>query len=361
MLRYGCNATAFQILNPGILLWFAPEGDAVVGYVTNGTFRVVAGAPICPRERMLAVMAAFEAEASQEGQAVCYFGVQERLITLLRAERGEVPTLLLGAQPVWTPQNWPGVVARKSSLRAQLARARNKHVRVGRWPAEAATNHPELARCLGEWLETRRAPPIHFLTEPNTLGYLEGRRVYVAERAGRVVGFLLASPVPVRSGWLIEQTIRGEGAPNGTTELLLDVAMRDIAASGYAYVTLGLAPLSRRAPIVPQQHPLWLRVFLHSVRAYGQRFYNFDGLDTFKARFLPETWEPIYAITSEPAISWRTIYAIAGAFIGGAPMPFLGRMVARALRQEARWFARRVGRRGWKIARYALPRQHKGQ
>lgn len=346
MLRYGCNATAFQILNPGILLWFAPESDAVIGYVASGGFRVTAGAPICSTERLLAVMAAFEAEARQEGRSVCYFGVQERMIDVLRAARGPVATMLLGAQPAWNPQSWPQVVARKSSLRSQLARARNKQVRAVRWPTERATSHPDLVRCLEEWLETRRTPPIHFLTEPDTLGYLAGRRVYVAEREGRVVGFLLASPVPLRSGWLIEQTIRGQRAPNGTTELLLDAAMRDIAASGASYVTLGLAPLSRRAPPFPQQHPIWLRVFLHTVRVYGQRFYNFEGLDAFKARFLPETWEPIYAITSEPRISWRTIYAIAGAFSGTSPLRFFGRALERVLRQGAHWFVRRVCQRG---------------
>ena len=37
-----------------------------------------------------------------------------------------------------------------------------------------------------------------FLVEPDTLSMLIDRRVFVAERGGQVIGFLVASPVPLR-------------------------------------------------------------------------------------------------------------------------------------------------------------------
>jgi phosphatidylglycerol lysyltransferase len=63
------------------------------------------------------------------------------------------------------------------------------------------------------------------------------------------------------------------------------------------------------------------------VRLHGARFYNFDGLDAFKAKFNPEKWEPIYAIAEGASFPPRALYAIAGAFSGGAPI----RLVLRAL------------------------------
>jgi phosphatidylglycerol lysyltransferase len=46
--------------------------------------------------------------------------------------------------------------------------------------------------------------------------------VFVAERAGDVVAFLVATPIPARGGWLLEQWPRAPDAPNGTVELVVD-------------------------------------------------------------------------------------------------------------------------------------------
>jgi phosphatidylglycerol lysyltransferase len=173
------------------------------------------------------------------------------------------------------------------------------------------------------------------MVEPETLSELRDRRVFVAERSGhQIVGFTVLSPVPARDGWLVEQIVRGHAAPNGTSELLIDFGMRAVSADGSRYVTLGLSPLSRHAPAAAIRHPTWLRIALSWVRLHGTRFYNFPGLDAFKAKFNPDVWEPIYAIGQGQTFSPRDLYAIASAFSGGAPFRLIARAVAKALRQE---------------------------
>ncbi|HEX6042610.1 DUF2156 domain-containing protein, partial [Longimicrobium sp.] len=274
VLRWGWNAAAYQVLNPGICLWFAAAGDAVAGFVDAPGYRVVAGAPACPHGRLSAVAEELEAGARDEGRRVCYFGAGHRLEEVLRPS----PTharVLLGAQPVWDAARWPAVVDGHASMRAQLNRARNKGVSVEEWPAARAGADPALRRCLEEWLETRGLPPLRFMVEPDVLSRLLDRRVFVAVRDGEPVGFTVATPVPARGGWLIEQWVRGHGAPNGTTERMIDAAMRALAADGARYVTLGLAPLSRHAPEDAGASPAWLRLALAWTRAHGNRFYNF--------------------------------------------------------------------------------------
>ena len=348
VLRYGWNATAYQILNPGIGLWFAAAGDGVVGYVTHAGVRVVAGAPVCEGARLLAVAGEFEGEARAAGERVCYFGAGTRLERALRAGPRR-STVLLGAQPVWDPAHWASIVARRAALRAQLNRARNKGVAVEEWSAERATDAPALRHCLADWLSTRGLPPLHFLVEPDTLSALADRRVFVASRDGTPVGYLIASPVPQRRGWLVEQIIRGRGAVNGTNELLVDAAMRALADARAAYVTLGLSPLSTRARMPDDEadpdHPLWLPLVLAWTRLHGRRFYNFDGLDAFKAKLRPEEWEPIFAIATERRFSVRTLYAIAAAFSAGSPVALVARALAGAARQEVRWRVAAAGGR----------------
>lgn len=341
MLRHGWNATAYQILNPGIAHWFSARGDAALGYVRSGRVLVVAGAPVCASERIADVAAEFEEFARSCGERVCFFGAGERLESVYRRD-GMHSIVGLGAQPSWDPAGWSSIVRGKASLRAQLNRARNKGVDVSLWPPSRAASAPELRQRLAEWLATRRLPTLHFLVEPETLDRLTDRRVFVAERSGHVVGFLVASPVPARSGWLIEQIIRGHGAPNGTAELLIDRAMRVLADEGARYVTLGLAPLSRHSSYDRLPNPLWLRATLRWVRAHGRRFYNFEGLDSFKSKFEPSTWEEITAISHGRTFPPASLYAIIEAFGGRSPLAFVAHALGKAIMQEAEWLRQRV-------------------
>lgn len=340
VMAHGHAVTAYQILNPGMEHWLSPDGEAVVGYVASSGYRVVAAGPICAEERLGEVVAAFEEDCRRSGLKACYFAANERLAQELR-QRGPLDRILLGAQPLWHPRRWPEILATKASLRAQLHRATNKGVVVQAWPTEKARDHAELHRCLEEWLATRGLPPLHFLVEPETLGMLEGRQVFVAERLGRPVGFLVASPIPKRQGWLIEQIIRGREAPNGVAELLIDAAFRHLGEQGAELITLGLSPLSRRAGWVQAGQAWWIRLLLGWMRAHGRRFYNFDGLDAFKAKFLPQSWEPVWAITGEKRVSPRMLWAITGAFAKVSPPLLVFRALARALHREGVWLRER--------------------
>ncbi|MFN7929007.1 MAG: DUF2156 domain-containing protein [Blastocatellia bacterium] len=330
VMAYGWNATAYQIINPGFLHWFAAAQDAVVGYVEHAKVRVVAGAPVCTRARLSEVVAEFESDTTRVGSRVCYFGAEARLESVLGNSLRH-SKLQLGAQPAWHPCQWPAIYNHHASLRAQLNRARNKGVTIKEWTAEESYGHTALNRCLDEWLATRGLPPMHFLVEPQTLERLFDRRIFVAERQGKAIGFLVASPVPQRNGWLIEQTIRGTGAVNGMIELLIDTAVRSMAESASDYVTLGLSPLSLHCIANSTDSSFWLRAVLTWLRLHGRRFYNFDGLDRFKAKFQPERWEPVFAIANEPRFSPRSLYAIAAAFTAGAPFIAISQAVWRAV------------------------------
>ena len=335
VLRYGWNAVSYQILNPGMQRWFARDGDAVAGYATFGGVRVVAGAPVCALERLAAVTDELEADANGAGDRVLFFGAGERLEHVLAA-RADHSFAHLGAQPVWDPQRWSTIVDTKASLRAQLHRARNKGVDVREWSSDDARNAPALHGVLREWLATRGLPPLGFLVMPDLLHELEDRRVFVAERGGDVVAYLVATPVPARDGWLVEQWPRTQRAPNGTTHLLVDAAMRAFASGGSRYATLGLAPLSEHDRTAMRGHPLWLRATMHWVRAHGRRFYNFRGLEAFKASLQPPRWEPVFAIAQGRRFTPGMFRAVAGVFGGRSPEGLIARAVVAAGLEELR-------------------------
>jgi phosphatidylglycerol lysyltransferase len=336
VLRHGWNATAYQILNPGMQRWFSAAGDAVAGYVTYAGVRVVAGAPVCSGGRLPDVARELEDDAHAHGERVLFFGAGARLERLYGA-RDDHAMVRLGAQPVWDPHHWSALVRGKASLRAQLNRARNKGVRVDEWPPARARDASALRGVLRVWLAGRGLPPLGFMVTPDLLGHTEDRRTFVATREGDVVAFLVATPVPARGGWLVEQWPRAPLAPNGTTHLLVDAAMRAFAADGVSYATLGLAPLSRHGAVaLSRPEPLWLRLTLRWLRAHGRRFYNFAGLEAFKASLQPMGWEPVFAIAEGRRFTPPLLHAVAGAFSGGSPERLILRALFMAMRDELR-------------------------
>lgn len=307
-----------------------------MGYVRHRNMRIVAGAPVCTESSVPDVLREFE---STSKESVCYFGAEERVYRHAVTAGGYSHTVL-GAQPVWSPASWIRAVDGDRTLRAQLSRARNKSVTVAEWKEGAATDHPALRTILAQWLSTRGLPEMHFLVEPDTLGFLRDRRVFVAERDGQPVGFTVLCPIPDRNGWLTEQFVRGKDAPNGTVELMVDSAIRQMGREGAEMVTMGMVPLSRYAPR-SDTDPRWLRFTMSWVRAHGRRFYNFDGLEWFKDKFHPDRWDPIYAVSTDPSISLRTLNAIASAFTRIPPWLAVTMGAWRAVKQEARWLVNR--------------------
>jgi phosphatidylglycerol lysyltransferase len=157
--------------------------------------------------------------------------------------------------------------------------------------------------------------------------------LFVARREGRIVAFLVASPVAARKGYLVEELARSSRAPNGTSELLIDAAMHRFAAAGCSYVTMGLVALARGTV---GENPLWLRSLMVVARAHANRFYNFQGLERFRTKMQPACWEPIYAISNERHFSPRALYAVGRAFSGISPLHAIGLAVWKGAREELR-------------------------
>ena len=335
VMAHGWNSTAYQILNPGIDLWFSPNRGAVVGYTRRSGTLVVAGGPVCARDALASVCEEFEAFARSQHHGVCYVCAEERLRALFAGSRRHAP-VALGAQPVWNPGSWPELVGGRRSLRAQLHRARNKGIEVEALDGEHASD-ADLRDVLSEWVKGRRLPPLHFLVEPNILdGVLTDRILLAARRGGEAVAFLVASPVAARKGYLVELLARSSEAPNGTSELLIDAAMRRFAQNGCEYATLGLVALAHAADEQICANPRWLRMMMTFARAHANRFYNFQGLEQFRVKMAPERWETVYAISNEPRFSMRSLYAMGAAFSGIPPWAAVGLGVAKAVGEEVR-------------------------
>ena len=312
--RHGWNATSFQVLEPGFRYWFA-DADACVAYVDTGRAWVAAGAPLTAEERFREVAEQFHRHALASRRRVAFFGVERRLVDALPWR-----SLLVGEQPEWDPEGWLDALRASKSLREQLRRARAKAVtvRLARHDELVSSASPlrrELERMVTAWLAQHEMAPMGFLVQVDPLTLLDEHRVYLAEQAGRLIGFLTAAPIFARPGWLLQNVIRAPDAPNGTAELLVDHAMRDVAgeagSQGSPMVTLGLAPLAGQ--VVPA---------LRFARSAGSVLFDFEGLRAFKARLRPTRWRPIHLVYPPGQGAVRTVLDVLAAFASGHVVKF---------------------------------------
>ncbi len=313
--RHGYNATSFQTLEQGFRYWFDGD-DACVAYADTGAAWVVAGAPIAAADQLAEVALRFQEAARVARRRVCYFGVEERMV----AARIGV-ALTIGVQPVWNPADWPDILRGSSSLREQVRRARAKGVRVRLAAAEEVTDPSSPTRraieaLIERWLAARSMAPMGFLVDVQPFAFAGERCYFVAEREGRILGFLATVPVYARGGWLFEDLLRDVDAPNGTTELLVDAAMRDAAARQSGYVTLGLAPLG--GDVDPR---------LRRVGALSSGLYDFAGLYVFKSKLKPHRWDPIHLVHPPGTLAVVALFDALTAFAHGS----LGRYGLRSI------------------------------
>lgn len=340
MLTHGWNSTCYQVLNVGIEHWWSPDRSGLVGYVRSGGMAIVAGAPVCSPERLASTLQAWEAYAFKQGLRVAYFGAESRLQDLLSESPHHV-AVVLGSQPEWRPSRFADTVEVHPTLRAQQHRAANKAVTVAEWSREKAEDNPKVSRVLHDWLDARELPALHFLVEPETLGNLRDRRLFVAERGGAPVGFVTLCPVPARNGWLTEQFVRAPHAPNGTVELMLHRAARTVGDEGADYFTMGIVPLVTPERFAFPAEPGWLRFLRRWAKAHYTRFYNFRGLSEFKSKFEPERWQPVVVIVKDRRFGLRHLHSIGGAFTSGLPEAALAAGLVKAVRSEFSRLARR--------------------
>jgi len=307
---YGWNANSFQVLEPSFRYYFDGE-DACVAYVATAGAWVAAGAPIAPPNRLNEVARRFVAAARSQGRRAVFFGTEQRFVEL-----APFSTIMIGEQPEWRPAAWQETLRGSRSLREQLRRARAKGVRISAVQAHEIVD-PEQPRrraieaLIARWLGSRSMAPMGFLVRVHLFDFAEERRIFVAETDAGLCGLLGLIPVYARDGWFLEDLLRAPEAPNGTSELLIDRALRETAADGCEYVTLGLAPLAGDVAG-------WLR----TARKLGGHLYDFSGLRTFKAKFVPYRWAPIYLSFPAGRSSYLAIYDSLAAFAQGGVLRF---------------------------------------
>lgn len=314
-LELGTDAMSFLAVESGMRHWRddGPEGTgACIAYGRTGRAWVAAAAPLVDARHRHDAAMRFVAAARANGRRASFFATES-------LDGPGLSRLLIGQQPIFRPAEWLLQLSRHRRLREQLRRARAKGVHVrsvgAEEVAEGAPLRNEVERLAAAWLRARHLEPMRFLVAVEPFHHASAHRYLVAERGGRVAGFLSAVPIG-RHGWLVEDVFRAREAPSGTTELLIRALLGEVADS--EYVTLGLTPLA--GPVAwPLRVARWL----------CRPLFDFGGLRAFRERMHPQTWQPVWM--AYPRGEWAAPHLVDAlrVFAGGSLAGFAVRSFAR--------------------------------
>ena len=268
---------------------FSEAGDAFIMYQVQGRSWVAMGDPVGPPSRASELLWAFRERADQHGGwPVFYQASVARLpmyldLGLSLLKLGEEARVDLN---MFTLEGKAGYEWRYVDRKAT-----KDGLDISVVPADhAVALYPELKRVSDEWMNSRKSGEKGFSLGFWNEDYLRHFDMAVVRHQGRVVGFANVWSGADREEATVDLMRYAPDAPKGVMDALFVRLMLRAKSEGYRWFNLGMAPLSGLT-----EHPLgptWNRVGAFVFR-YGDNFYNFEGLRTYKSKFNP-TWEPRY-------------------------------------------------------------------
>lgn len=335
--RYGYNPHSLVSITPGARVWYGSGVEGAVIYSEFGRVWLAAGDPLAAAVNAGELADQFVRAARRRGRTAAFVPATARFAEQAVEECG-LGALRVGAAPYFDLKTWGPTGDRAKKLRAGVNQARRAGVSVETIRDVGDEQRREVAELCRRWLAVRKAgATFGWLLALDPFSFSDRKRCFAARDASnRLVGFLVASPIPARNGWYLEDVLREADAPQGTADLLVVEALRSLAESGAELATLGTCPLAADGEdAVPAgEYPMVERAMRVTARR-ASGVYNFDGLRRFKSKFVPTWWEPEYAIGPRGArVPPRVAHAVLRAIVPGGLPQLLTRHIARSIQRR---------------------------
>ncbi len=151
-----------------------------------------------------------------------------------------------------------------------------------------------IAAISNEWLEARMGDEKAFSVAAFEPRFIERQWIAIVRQQSEAIAFVSVMTTEARNDASVGLMRHRPKASPYAMEFLFTQLILALKSEGFETLSLGVAPLSgvRRQPLSSRWHWVGAQIWKH-----GDRFYNFQGLRTFKGKFNP-TWEPRYLAAS---------------------------------------------------------------
>lgn len=297
--NYGAHILSLSSLQPEMEYFDVPR----VGYIafrTHGACDFVLAHPVCADTNLEKLIAAF----LHEHPWASFVQIDEALARLLRETFGYY-SVQVGVECRLNADRWTLQGGDKAHIRRWLNTAKNAQVTVRE--VERDTSLSDMQRVSERWLATRtNSVKLKFLvrdffTEPRCA---ELSRVFGAYQEGRLVGIVEFDPVyagKMITGYYVNLVRTAPEAPNGTSVLIITIALERFQREAICNLSLGLAPLAQLKPC--HKEPPLIRLGLALAYRTCNFLYNFRGSYFHKEKYRSHEVPVFYATKRANAFS----------------------------------------------------------
>jgi phosphatidylglycerol lysyltransferase len=312
--RYGGSRFAHLVFLGDKYLQWSPDRKAFVQYAPIRGRLVALGDPCGDPAAFDAAIIAFRDYADRHDLTACFYEVGEAWIS--RYHDAGFALFKLGETALVRLEDFTTAGKRGEALRHSINRARRGGVGIEiiEQPLPAGLWAP-LRAVSDAWLAVHHTAEKSFSLGNYDEAYLRRAPVAVATTGERVVAFASLMPDYASHEELSIDLMRHHpDAPPGTMDYLFVELMEYARRQRYRYFNLGISPLGG---VGKTRYARPSEKLARLAFEFGNRFYNYKGLRSFKEKFHPE-WRSAYlaypVLTPLPMLLVDTAALIAGGY-----------------------------------------------
>jgi phosphatidylglycerol lysyltransferase len=306
LVRFGRNPFSFCLRYEAPWQYVFPDTvDGTVAYLERGGVGVVWADPLASTDTVGLLLREVTAILRGRKQRICLLMIGAT--TAAEALAHGYSVLKIGEQPFFSLAEWrpprgdPG-----KHLRWCLNKAARAGISVR---AYDASDHEPARQALAAWEAGLAGRAARSFLRASPLTLASEKRLFVAQRNGRLEALLSCTPVPPENGWFLEDLIRQPDAAPGATEALVVEALRVLAAEGAEHAWMDVAPLHGTDQQLDRRARLLLRAAAPAISLFDAR-YHFHGLTTYLTKYRPTSWTPRYIALNPPLPTIAVIRAV---------------------------------------------------
>lgn len=310
--RYG-GPVSHAALDPSRSIFRVPGNDGLIVFLPTRSCAIALGDPVCAPGNKAALADAFAAHCAGNNYSIVYVAATAVMQNYARERR--YGTMEFASLLMANPQHDPESGHQGYHLRQHLNHTRRTGVTVREYLGEASPDarlEAQAEEAFEHWLTNRRGPQM-YLGRPRLFEDRPGRRWFIAEQAGRVVGMLSMLRVScIDCSSLINIVFSSPAAPLHTNELLMVAALGALREEGVKTVCLGVGPKAELGQIDSCSRVT--RFLSRSLYRLAASIMHLYGKTLFWEKYHVTRREPLYLLFQSPRIGFHELNALLRAF-----------------------------------------------